>query len=75
MSKKRRQRRQVRVLLLTAKDSNYIPAVLSAARASLAPGNLVPGRMVIVDVEHDNGCGIFRGGECNCKPTIGKGIY
>jgi len=23
-----------------------------------------------INVEHNNWCGIFKGGECNCKPKI-----
>ncbi len=38
----------------------------------IAAGKLpvVVGKANLIDVAHDNGCGIFRGGFCDCDPDI-----
>jgi len=29
-----------------------------------------PGEVYYTRIEHDNGCDFWRGGECDCNPTI-----
>lgn len=37
---------------------------------AILAGMLKPGEMGIIEVQHDDWCGIFKGGECNCNPDI-----
>jgi hypothetical protein len=45
---------------------NYMGKV----RAALQKANFPPGALVRVDIEHDDGCGYWRGGPCDCDPAV-----
>jgi len=33
-------------------------------------GTIKPGQVIQVDVYHDDNCGIWKGGPCDCKPDL-----
>lgn len=45
---------------------NYTPALFAALR-DMPPK---PGSVEVVNIQHDDYCGIFRGLGCNCAPVI-----
>jgi hypothetical protein len=47
-------------------NQKYIPAVLKAATQA----GLQPGGFYTTAVLHDDWCGIYRGGDCNCDPIV-----
>ena len=48
---------------------NYLKHLLEMHAA----GNLKEGTVTTVQVEHDAHCQIFKGGKCNCNPTLTTG--
>ena len=52
--------------MLDPTKHNYMKELL----ALQAQGKLSPGRLSEVDVLHDDWCGIYAGGYCNCRPEI-----
>jgi hypothetical protein len=45
---------------------NYFPKLL----ALWAQGKIPAGRLTDVEVAHDDWCGIYEGGYCNCDPDV-----
>ncbi len=70
--KRRKAARGATLVLGTAPDlsawraNNYAPALLALARRA---GELGPG-VHDVDVAHDDSCGIWHGGTCDCRPMV-----
>ena len=46
--------------------SNYFSRLLKAG----AHGTFQPGTVTVINVVHDDGCPLLRGGACNCEPDI-----
>jgi hypothetical protein len=42
----------------------------AALERFLADNPPTPGRLMRVETLHDDWCGIFKGGPCNCEPTV-----
>ena len=49
-------------------EHNHITKLMKMIRAGELP--IEPGIAHAVDVLHDDDCGIFDGGRCNCDPDI-----
>jgi hypothetical protein len=45
---------------------NYYRKLLELYRQ----GKVAPGRLMDVDIYHDDWCRIYRGGYCNCHPEV-----
>lgn len=48
---------------------NYRAAINKAAAAGKFD-MVKPGTVQTLEIQHDDWCAIFKGGECNCSPTM-----
>ena len=50
------------------------PKYIKEIQQRLEAGEMTapPGEVRHITVQHDDWCSIFRGGECNCKPEVGR---
>lgn len=67
MSRHNRDRRRPKL-------PKYAPDVLRAAQQAMAAGRIVPGRVSVVTVAHDDWCDLLAGrGPCTCTPEVRGG--
>ena len=51
-------------------EHNYFRPYLEATTKGLEDGTIERGRVTIINVHHDEWCGIYRSELCNCDPEI-----
>ncbi len=64
MSAKQNRRRRLEAYA----QQPYVKRLDEALRAGAFAGP--PGRVGMVEVRHDDWCGIWKGGACNCEPEL-----
>jgi hypothetical protein len=64
MSKKRKRR--------GGDEPPSVPGYVLQLLGLIGTGQIVvePGRVYVTEVYHDDGCGIFAGGSCDCDPEV-----
>ena len=64
------KRKHYRPITEEANRPNTRPHYLKILEKAYQAGFFPPGSVGEIEIQHDNDCAIFKGGACNCDPTV-----